>query len=137
MYKPIGYYLNCDDAVCTDDAPAGFANEDYSEWSGFEGWETPAVIFDHEESDTPTHCKTCEALIPHALTSDGADYVAEKIGSNLGDTGHTVRYVSEWWDEYGDGLSEDQLREIITEALGQRAKAEQSEEHAMPDLSQA
>ena len=71
----LGYYVNCDDAVCTDCVPnwrEGF----YPGWSGFESWPDPLVITDEQAADTPTHCEWCEALIEHPLTSFGDSYVA-------------------------------------------------------------
>lgn len=84
MYGPIGYYVTCDDALCADCAPAGFAESDYSEWEGFDGWSEPIAIFPSTESDTPTHCAECEALIPHDLTPDGLAYVAERLAADDG-----------------------------------------------------
>lgn len=122
MYKTLGFYLNCDDAVCVNDAPAGFTEDDYSKWAGFEGWKTPAVIFDHEESDSPTHCKTCEKLIPHGLTSDGYAYVAEKLSSDLAYNAGRPEIYGQWWDAYGQNFDESDLREIITEAIEARRR---------------
>lgn len=41
-------------------------------------WETAG------ESDTPTHCAVCEALIPHRLTREGYAYVAEALALGSG-----------------------------------------------------
>lgn len=122
MYERIGYYLNPDDAVCTDDAPAGFADDNFSSWSGFRGWESPAVIFDHEESDSPTHCSVCGTLIPHALTPDGYASIMETITSDLADGTGRPEIYGQWWDEYGQNLDESNLREIISEAIEARRK---------------
>lgn len=70
MYEPVGYYLDCDTAVCEDCF-------DPVAWEGFEDWDEPLTIFDSDEADTPTHCAECESLIEHALTSDGYAYVRE------------------------------------------------------------
>lgn len=88
----IGYYLNCDDAVCMD-----HFNED--EWEGFESWESPLAIFSDEESDTPTHCVECGALIPHALTTDGYAYVREAMDENLSE-GRRSPVVHRWVDYF-------------------------------------
>ncbi len=34
------------------------------------------------ETDTPTHCEKCEALIIENLTSDGVEYVREALAEN-------------------------------------------------------
>lgn len=114
MYEATGYYLNCDDAVCIEHAPEGFADGDYSKWAGFRGWETPAVILDSEESDSPTHCSVekCEALIPHELTSAGYEYVAEHVTSFLLSEGGRREILLAWWDQYGDVLSDETLQRI-------------------------
>ena len=36
------------------------------------------------ETDSPTHCENCEALIYQPLTSDGVEYVREAVKSNSG-----------------------------------------------------
>jgi hypothetical protein len=72
----LGYYVTCDDAICKRcwDAQGGLAG-----WPGFENWTSPIPIPPGPlgQGDTPTHCRTCEALIPHRLTSDGLEYVRE------------------------------------------------------------
>src|SRR5213595_2157138 len=91
-YGPIGFYVDCDSAVCSD-----CMREEVSEettlspksvylytatgkaWEGFESWEEPLAIFTDTESDTPTHCSVCESLIEHALTGEGYAYVTEAI----------------------------------------------------------
>ena len=98
MYKPIGYYLSCDDAVCDDCAPKGFREGDYSEWLGFEDWTEPIPIMQDDECDTPTHCVDCRELIPHALTSHGYAYVLEAVGSLQGDT----EVLQAWSERYFD-----------------------------------
>ncbi len=114
----IGYYVNCDDAVCRDDAPTGFASGDYSEWPGFEGWEEPAAIFNDSESDTPTHCVTCGAVIAHDLTVDGDHYVMDAITEFISDgSSHNADVMAQWWDAYGNTLSESDLREVIERAM--------------------
>ncbi len=96
----LGWYVNPDDAVCADDAPAGFAAGDWSEWGGCPGWESPAAITSDESSDTPTHCVGCCEIIPHPLTSDGYDYVSEALGRAL--DGNPGMAIGKWMAQYGD-----------------------------------
>lgn len=110
----IGYYVTCDDAVCTDCAPDGFADGDYAEWAGFESWEEPIAIMSDEESDSPTHCRECEALIAITMTSDGYRYVAEHVTDAAQNDGGRRCITRQWWQEYGDGIEESDLREIIS-----------------------
>ena len=91
----VGYYLNCDTAVCVDCAPTPTDETDCDD--GY-----PAPIYDDMESDTPTHCANCEALIPHALTDDGYRYVEERIAGHLADpTDGRACVLAAWWREYG------------------------------------
>lgn len=119
----IGYYVNCDDAVCADDAPAGFDAGDYSQWEGFDGWEEPAVIFMDTESDTPTHCVKCGRVIRHDLTADGIRYVADAIVEQITDGSHTGEVIAQWWDAYQDAMDESDLRGIVERALEARQDA--------------
>lgn len=54
-------------------------------------------VFHDSESDTPTHCAFCESLIPHRLTPDGREYVAEAlhVGSGRADI------LAAWSEAYG------------------------------------
>lgn len=63
-------------------------------------------IFANDEADTPTHCTRCEALIPHALTAEGYDYVADAIGEHLRDpeTNGRACIVAAWFRQYRDGF---------------------------------
>ena len=118
----LGYDISPSDSVCADDAPPGFAAEDYSDWKRPPGWgPEPSVLDGRTERDSPVHCDVCGRLIPCPLSASGLDDVSGRIGSGLGDVAHDVTALSAWWDEYGEHLDEDQLRDIITEALGQRA----------------
>lgn len=85
MSAPIGYYVTCDDAECA-------ACHHPEDWPGFEDWEAPIPIYYGTESDTPTHCIKCRALIPHALTAHGYEYVRERVAQGDGDP--TV--LSDW-----------------------------------------
>lgn len=103
----VGYYITCDDAVCEDCAPAGFNEGDYSQWDGFESWEEPIVIFRDTESDTPTNCKECGEVIPHALTREGYAYVEQYMRDDIKDalceTNHRgVAVVHAWLEQYAD-----------------------------------
>jgi hypothetical protein len=113
----IGYYVDCDTAVCRDCAPAGFSRSDYSEWPGFEGWPEPLVIFIDSESDSPTHCHKCGAVIAHDLTADGTQYVLDAIAEFIGGDGHTPDVMAQWWDAYADTLDSSDLREMIESAM--------------------
>lgn len=115
--QPIGYYIDCDTAVCADDAPAGFATGDYSDWPGFEGWESPGVITMDDAGDTPTHCVKCGRVIRHDLTADGDGYVRNALQEYITDGSHNTDTMAQWWDAYGDDLGESDLREIIENAL--------------------
>lgn len=55
-------------------------------------------IWDDTESDTPTHCWHCEALILHGLTPDGYAYVAEALAFG----GGRPEILAMWRDAYGD-----------------------------------
>lgn len=111
----LGYYVNCDDAVCRDCAPAGFAEGDYSEWPGFEGWESPAAIFNDSESDTPTHCRQCGAVITHDLTREGGEYVKDAVAELISEPGsHTADVIAQWWAAYaGTGLNDKDFADIL------------------------
>lgn len=91
-YGPIGYYTDCDTAVCE-------VHFDRSEWEGFEDWDEPLAIFASDESDTPTHCAVCEDLIPHALTPEGYAYVEEYLEHASTHDGRRA-IVRQWVEEY-------------------------------------
>lgn len=93
--EPIGFYVTCDDAEC-------FACHDPDAWPGFEGWDEPIAIFAHREADAPTHCRLCEAVIPHALTDEGLTYVAETIASGEG----RPEILAMWVEAYGTDLED-------------------------------
>lgn len=110
----VGYYITCDDAICDECAPAGFADGDYSFWDGFEDWDEPIAISSGDELDAPTHCVDCEALIAHQLTSVGYEYVADAIerGVRDGDGRHCIHRA--WWEQYGAEIDDDRVRDIVT-----------------------
>jgi hypothetical protein len=113
----LGWYVTCDDAVCRSCAPDGFAAGDYSEWGGFESWETPAAITFSDESDSVTHCRECSAVIGHDLTPDGTRYVLTAITEFITGEGHTPDVMAQWWDAYCDTFDEADLRDIIENAM--------------------
>jgi hypothetical protein len=144
----IGYYTDCDTAHCRDCIPDAdvWARGDYTGWPGFEGWEAPAVIFNDTESDTPTHCGKCGAVIQHDLTAEGAHYVRDAIAEFIAGDGHTPDVMAQWWDAYGeneyalnrddlalilgtvmspsDELDESGMRELIRRAMAEHGCAE-------------
>ncbi len=73
VYDLVGCYPDCDDAFCPEHCPDTDACEDEH-----------AAIFAGTEYDTPTHCATCEELLPHELTPDGYQYVRDAIESGDG-----------------------------------------------------
>ena len=92
MYGPIGYYLNADDAVCAE-------HYEPENWEGFEGWDEPLAIFEHDEADSPTHCTVCEDVIEHSLTSEGYDYVREALDRAVAGDGRRC-IVRAWVETY-------------------------------------
>lgn len=107
----LGYYVDCDSALCRDCIPdaSAWAGGDYAGWPGFEDWESPAAIFNDTESDSPTHCAQCGAVIAHDLTPDGTRYVMDAIAEFCADGGHHADVMAQWWDAYADTLNENDL----------------------------
>ena len=95
----VGYYTDCDTALCADCAPEGFADSDYVQWEGFEGWDEPLAIFDDTESDSVTHCADCGAVIDSALTEEGYRYIGEAVREGFG-KGMQNPVTVLWLDEY-------------------------------------
>jgi hypothetical protein len=125
----LGYYVDCDTAHCRNCIPDAdaWARGDYAGWGGFEGWEDPAIIFSDTESDSPTHCGICGAVIRHDLTIDGAHYVMDAIAEFIAGDGHTPDVMAQWWDAYGEDeyiLDHDDLSEIIRRAMVARGVTE-------------
>lgn len=98
----LGYYLTCDDAVCTRCYDETGGLETWLADGGFEDWPDPLEITSSDESDTPTHCGICEALIPHQLTNYGMDYVREALADAVKADNHFGRraIVRAWVEEY-------------------------------------
>jgi hypothetical protein len=113
----MGWYTDCDSAVCRNCAPSGFARGDFSEWGGFEGWEEPAAICYDDESDGPTHCVKCSAVITHDLTCDGTRYVLNSVLEFITDGSHTPDVMAQWWDAYYETFDKADLIEVIEKAM--------------------
>jgi len=105
MSGPIGFYVTSDDAQCVD-------CHDPGEWSGFEEWQEPSVIFEGTIADSPTHCTDCGALIPHGLTVDGYGYVAERLARRAG----RPDILDKWARTYGPYLED--FVDVDHDALG-------------------
>lgn len=125
----LGYYTDCDTALCRDCIPDAdaWAAGDYTGWNGFEGWESPGAIFTDTESDTPTHCGKCGAVIRHDLTGDGVRYVMDAIAEFIAGEGHAPDVMAQWWDAYGEDeyvLDHGDLCEIIRRAMAARGCTE-------------
>lgn len=89
-----------EDALCASDCSSAQT----------EDW-TP--IFRSSEADTPTHCSKCEALIPHALTSDGYAYVGHALVEHAKDGFGRAPILKQWVEEYLDGVEETDLRAFL------------------------
>jgi len=108
----IGYYINCDEALCADCANTegiGKANEKEAEISPT----NPAPIYRDTEADAPTHCARCQVLIPHQLTSAGLSFIADVIATRLCGLLANESVVAAWWRVYGDQISDDCIRDTI------------------------
>jgi hypothetical protein len=66
------------------------------------------AIFTGDEADTPTHCEECGVLIPHALTSDGYDYVGDKILEGF-HAGVQNPVTVQWIDYYGGEMDDEHV----------------------------
>jgi len=101
----LGYYIDCDTALCRDDLPGpadSWAAGDYCGWRGFEGWESPAAIFMHSEADSVTHCAECGQVLRHDLTAEGSASITEALERALdGDVGAAIE---RWMDAYGEDV---------------------------------
>lgn len=123
MYgDPIGYYIDCDQAICIDCVKAKWEDEEtfFAYWKmqgGFESWAAPLVITEEEESDTPINCCDCTHLIRASLTNDGYIYVAVEIVEKFRGGSGNSDVLREWWEYYGEGYGKSQLRGIIESAL--------------------
>lgn len=109
MYDLLGYYVTCDDAVCSHCAT--IVNQ---KWPGFEDWDEPIPIFRDTELDSPVGCSECGSLIPVRLTEDGYNYVVEEIRDYL-KSGPSLNsaHIYALWGEYGDTMVHVDLLEIV------------------------
>jgi hypothetical protein len=112
MYRAIGYYITCDDALCVDcftehtDGSYDDAVKRWEEAGGFEGWTEPIAIFEDTEADSPTHCVQCSACIEHGLTDDGYAYVLQAIYDDF-TRGKQNPVTVQWIDAYGEYCGDD------------------------------
>ena len=100
MFEPIGYYPFMRGAGAFLDAACPECHERHGQdrcecCYGYDHADSEP-IWDSTESDTPTHCVHCEALIPHRLTREGYAYVAESLVLGSG----RPEILSEWRDAY-------------------------------------
>lgn len=136
----LGHYVSRDDAVCVscwDPEETCESCDTDNNWSGFKDGENPLVIFSETEADHPTHCCVCHELIPHALTSNGYQYLEEAARANLREAldgryrKHAVRIVQTWLDQYGhhdiNGYI-DELHAKLTELIDENEDEEEEEE---------
>jgi hypothetical protein len=100
-YGPIGFYVDCDMALCPDH----FTEPAEPFVTGEITRDDPLAIFPDTESDTPTHCAECEALIPHALTPEGYEYVSEAVAQYRDFGIGRGEIVEQWAAQYEDGIS--------------------------------
>jgi hypothetical protein len=117
--QAIGYYVDCDSAVCVRCIPADWSSGEYEGWKGFESWESPLAIFPDDESDSITHCSKCSAVILHDLTYEGIEKVATCLMEMIKDGNHTPDVMAQWYDAYEYEIREEWGREIIETALAE------------------
>jgi hypothetical protein len=134
----LGYYVDCDTAHCRNCIPdaSEWMRGNYVGWPGFEGWESPIAIFADTESDTPTRCAVCGAVIRHDLTADGVRYVMDAIAEFIAGEGHDPDVMAQWWDAYGEDeyqLDHGDLCEIIRRAMAARGVTEFVPERAVTE----
>lgn len=67
-------------------------------------------IFDDSSSDTPTHCTFCEAIIPHRLTREGYDYIAEALTFGQG----RPEILAVWRETYAGVTLDAAMREMVS-----------------------
>lgn len=101
--NPIGY-LSGEGAYCPDCFSASLA--------------LVTAITRDTTTDTPTHCVQCEVLIPHALTEDGLQYVANAIDSHIrskldGHRAGRVCILATWWEEYHEQFFADKWHDEL------------------------
>jgi len=124
MYKTLGYYMDCDEAICTDcvaklpDLPADEqVNAEYPWWHGFESWEAPLAISEADESDSPTHCSECGVLLDHSLTTDGYMMVLDSVIEGF-TQGKQNPVVVQWLNAYEEYVQDALDGEYIDTEAG-------------------
>lgn len=78
----IGYVVNECSVICADCLEEGEADD--------------SPLFATSETDSPTHCERCEALLPEALTSDGEAYVREVVAEGSGRPEILAEWRAQW-----------------------------------------
>lgn len=81
-------------------------------------------LTEFEEVDSPRHCANCEALLDFNLTSDGVEYVLERLKDYVRIGHGRVEILKQWADEVSlyVGLDKEQ-EEIIKrfyESIGEK-----------------
>lgn len=105
MYgQPIGYYI-ASQGELTGDAICDRHVTEEEERDG-------EPITHDMEADTPTHCLVCEDLIPHALTSDGFEYVGEYMANAFAGDGRPT-IIRQWVIEYGADVPDAYFRDAV------------------------
>ena len=102
----LGYYVDCDTALCLDDLPgpaSDWAAGNYTGWAGFKGWESPGAIFNDSASDSVTHCGTCGRVLAHDLTAEGSASITESLERAL--DGNPGSAIGQWMDAYGESTA--------------------------------
>ena len=109
--RVLGFYVDCDTAVCADCFDRGGAEAR----RGYEWSDDPVAIMSDAESDTPTHCTFCGDLVEHALTSDGYTYVLDAMCEEIKE-GKAQGIVSLWaaayYPEWANDDCEQRLRDL-------------------------
>ena len=100
----VGYYINCDDALCTACFDEYYPGDDWeiqvARWlkaGGFEDWTEPLTILESSETDSPTHCDDCGIVIEEILTRAGGFYVVESMRECI-DEGKMNPVVAQWFE---------------------------------------
>lgn len=106
------YVSESGDFSCPDDLPEDAILDDSNrDWSLDEEegrhW-TSSSAFPYDSTDTPQHCWRCEALLPKNLTSDGQDYVKEKVLALEG----RPTILATWAEFYGSRMGLPYLLQV-------------------------
>jgi len=98
-YDPVGYYFPAG-LVCADCVEADAELQYRLGRDAADMYPQIAAVFPDTESDSPEHCEKCEALIGHALTTDGHLFVADALADGTGRS----EVLAAWREVYGGGL---------------------------------